>query len=72
MLTSGSTVVFEAANFTAASDTLFKVRVLTGMKCFSLLGAWFVTTSTGCDELAIASTVTLQFLNSSLQLWKVW
>jgi hypothetical protein len=35
MLTSGSTVVFGAGNFTAASDTLFKVGVPTGMNCFA-------------------------------------
>jgi hypothetical protein len=42
LLTSGSTVVLGAGNFTGASDTLFKVGVLTGMNCFPLLGDWFV------------------------------
>jgi len=59
MLTSGSTVVFGAVNFTAASDTLFKAGVLTGMNCFPLLGAWFVTTPTVCNEIAVAFTVML-------------
>jgi len=59
MVTFGSTVVFGAGNFTAASDTVLKVGVLTGIKCFPVLGAWLVTTPTGCEELAATCTVML-------------
>jgi hypothetical protein len=59
MLTFGSTVVFGAGNFTAACDTVLKVGVLTGINCFPVLGAWLVTTPTGCDELVATCTVML-------------
>jgi hypothetical protein len=59
MLTFGSVVVFGADNFTAASDTVRKVGVLTGINCFPVLGAWLVTTPTGFDELAATCTVML-------------
>jgi len=59
MLTFGSTVVFGTGNFTAASDTVLKVEVLTGITCFTVVGAWVVTTPTGCDELAAKRTVML-------------
>jgi hypothetical protein len=59
MLTFGSNVVFGAGNFTAASDTVLKVGVLTGINCLPVLGAWLVTTRTGCNELAAACTVIL-------------
>jgi hypothetical protein len=57
MLTFSSSVVFGAGNFTAASDIVLKVGVLTGVNCFTVVGAWLVTTPTGCDELAAKHTV---------------
>jgi hypothetical protein len=72
MLTSGSTVVYGEGNFTAASHTLFKVGVLTGTNNFAVFGVWLVTTPTGYNEMAVASTVTLQFFNASLHLQMVW
>jgi hypothetical protein len=51
----GSTVVFGAGNFTAASDTVLKA----GTDCFPVLGAWLVTTPTGCNELAATCTAML-------------
>jgi len=59
MPTSGSTAVFGAGNFNTASDILFKVRVLTCMDRFSVLGAWLVTNLTGHNEMAGAFTVML-------------
>jgi hypothetical protein len=59
MLTFGSTIVFGAGNFTAACDTVLKMGVLTGINCFTILGAWLLTTPTGCDEPAAKRTVML-------------
>jgi hypothetical protein len=59
MLTFGSTVLFGARTFTAASDTVLKVGVLANINCFPVLGAWLVTTPTGFDELAATCTAML-------------
>jgi hypothetical protein len=59
-LTSDRTVAFGAGNFTVASDTLFKVGLLTDMNCFPVLGTCLATTPTGCEKLAVAITGMLE------------
>lgn len=56
LLISVSTVVLGAGNFTAPSDTLFKVGLLTDVNCFPVLGTCLITAASVYDELAVAIT----------------